>query len=78
MRVLGGRWRGRRLTVPAGIRPTQARVREALFSHWGDRVRGSRLLELYAGSAAVSFEALARGGGFGLAFDRCPRGQVWM
>lgn len=78
MRVLGGRWRGRRLTVPAGIRPTQARVREALFSHWGDRVRGSRLLELYAGSGAVSFEALSRGAGFALAIDRSSHAQVCM
>lgn len=78
MRVLGGRWRGRRLTAPAGVRPTQARVREALFSHWGDRVAGSRLLELYAGSGAVSFEALSRGAGFALAVDRSSRAEVCM
>lgn len=76
MKVLGGRWRGRRLMVPAGVRPTQARVREALFSHWGDRVTGCRLLELYAGSGAVSFEALSRGAGFALAVDRSSRAQV--
>lgn len=70
VRVLGGRWRGRRLAVPRGVRPTQARVREALFSRWGDRVVGGRLLELYAGSAAVSFEALSRGAGYALAVDR--------
>ena len=70
VRVLGGRWRGRRLAVPMGVRPTQGRVREALFSRWGDRVAGSRLLELYAGSAAVSFEALSRGAAFALAVDR--------
>ena len=73
VRVLGGRWRGRRLDVPAGVRPTQARVREALFSHWGERVAGCRLLELYAGSGAVSFEALSRGAGYVLAVDRSRR-----
>ena len=78
VRVLGGCWRGRRLAVPEGARPTQARVREALFSHWGDRVAGSRLLELYAGSGAVSFEALSRGAGFALAVDRSPRAEVCM
>lgn len=78
MKVLGGRWRGRRLAVPAGVRPTQARVREALFSRWGDRVAGSRLLELYAGSGAVSFEALSRGAAFALAVDRSPRAQACM
>ena len=78
MKVLGGRWRGRRLVAPAGVRPTQARVREALFSHWGDRVPGSRLLELYAGSGAVSFEALSRGAGFALAVDRSPAAHACM
>lgn len=78
MKVLGGRWRGRRLTAPAGVRPTQARVREALFSHWGDRVTGCRLLELYAGSGAVSFEALSRGAAFALAVDRSFRAQACM
>ncbi len=70
VRLLGGRWRGRRLETPAGIRPTQARVREALFSHWGDRTPGCRLLELYAGSGAVSLEALSRGANAALAVDR--------
>ena len=78
MKVLGGRWRGRRLMVPAGVRPTQARVREALFSHWGDRVPGSRLLELFAGSGAVSFEALSRGAGFALAVDRSSHAEACM
>lgn len=70
VKVLSGRWRGRRLKTPPGIRPTQARVREALFSHWGDRVPQCRFLELYAGSAAVSLEALSRGAGAALAVDR--------
>ena len=67
--MLGGRWRGRRLATPAGIRPTQARVREALFSHWGDRTLCCRFLELYAGSGCVSLEALSRGAGSALAID---------
>ena len=69
VRLLGGRWRGRRLETPKGARPTQARVREALFSHWGDRVRSCRLLELYAGSGCVSLEALSRGAGSAVAID---------
>ncbi len=69
IRILGGRWRGRVVTTPIGIRPTQARVREALFSHWGEHVKGARLLELYAGSACVSFEALSRGAASALALD---------
>jgi len=70
LRVLGGCWRGRRLIVPRNTRPTQARVREALFSRWAERVVDCRLLELYAGSGAVSFEALSRGAGVAVAVDR--------
>ncbi len=75
VKLLGGRWRGRRLATPAGIRPSQARVREALFSHWGDRVLCCRFLELYAGSGCVSLEALSRGAGSALAVD-WDRGAV--
>ncbi len=70
VRLLSGRWRGRRLRTPPGIRPTQARVREALFSHWGDRILRCRFLELCAGSGAVSLEALSRGANSALAVDR--------
>lgn len=47
--------------MPPGIRPTEARVREALFSIWGQRIRGARFLDLFAGSGAVGLEALSRG-----------------
>ena len=73
VKLLGGQWRGRRLETPAGIRPTQARVREALFSHWGDRIERCRFLELYAGSGSVSLEALSRGACSSLAVDRDRR-----
>ena len=61
LRIAGGAHRGRRLAVPQGARPTQDRVREALFSIWGERVRGARFLDLFAGSGAVGIEALSRG-----------------
>lgn len=70
--MLGGRWRGRRLRTPPDTRPTQARVREALFSHWGDRILRCRFLELYAGSGCVSLEALSRGAAAAVAID-CDR-----
>jgi len=47
--------------VPPGARPTEGRVREALFSIWGDRVRGAAVLDLFAGSGAVGLEAASRG-----------------
>jgi 16S rRNA (guanine966-N2)-methyltransferase len=60
-RILGGRWKGRTLKVPRGARPTSSRAREALFDILQDTVRGSRFLDLFAGSGAVGLEALSRG-----------------
>ena len=49
--------------TPAGllVRPTSDRVREALFDILGDRIRGARFLDLFAGSGAIGIEALSRG-----------------
>jgi 16S rRNA (guanine966-N2)-methyltransferase len=47
--------------VPAGARPSGARLREALYSIWGERVAGAQVLDLYAGSGGVGLEALSRG-----------------
>jgi len=61
--VVGGFVRGRRLGVPPGkgVRPTQDRIREALFSILGDTVEGSIVLDAFAGSGALGIEALSRG-----------------
>jgi 16S rRNA (guanine966-N2)-methyltransferase len=63
MRIIAGRWRGRRLAAPAGraTRPTSDRVREAWLSALQFDLPGSRVLELYAGSGALGLEALSRG-----------------
>lgn len=61
VRILGGSLQGRRLEVPARARPTESRVREALFSIWGGELPGSHFLDLFAGSGAVGLEALSRG-----------------
>lgn len=61
VRVAGGAFRGRGLAVPPGARPTEGRVREALFSIWADRLEGARVLDLFAGSGVVGLEALGRG-----------------
>lgn len=55
--------RGRRITAPSRsvMRPTQERVREALFSMLADRIRGCRFLDLFAGSGIVALEAWSRG-----------------
>ena len=60
MRITSGRLKGRVLKIPKGIRPTQEKVRKALFDILGD-VEGLAFLELFAGSGAVGLEALSRG-----------------
>ncbi len=63
MRVIAGIHRGRRLYGPGklALRPTSDRVREALFSIFGNRLANSRFLDLYAGTGAVGIEAVSRG-----------------
>lgn len=61
IRIVAGALRGRWVGVPDGIRPTSARVREAIASIWSDRIRDARVLELCAGSGAVGLEAWSRG-----------------
>jgi len=73
VRVTGGELRGRSLTVPPGARPTEGRVREALFSIWQDRLDGARVLDLFAGSGIVALEAVGRGALSALAVDDDPR-----
>ncbi|MDD5725263.1 MAG: 16S rRNA (guanine(966)-N(2))-methyltransferase RsmD [Candidatus Omnitrophica bacterium] len=60
MRITTGKYRNRKLHIPRGIRPTQDKVRKAVFDIMGD-ISGLGCLELYAGSGAVGFEALPRG-----------------
>jgi 16S rRNA (guanine966-N2)-methyltransferase len=56
--------------VPPGARPTEGRVREALFSIWSDRIENARVLDLFAGSGVVGLEALGRGALSVLAVDQ--------
>jgi 16S rRNA (guanine966-N2)-methyltransferase len=63
MRIIAGRWKGRRLNAlrVKGIRPTTDRVREAWMSALGSRIVGAHVLDLFAGSGALGLEALSRG-----------------
>jgi 16S rRNA (guanine966-N2)-methyltransferase len=74
MRVIAGRWGGRRLQSPPGAatRPTSDRVREALFSVLGGRVEDARVLDLFAGSGALGLEALSRGAAEATFVDSAP------
>ena len=61
--ITGGALRSRRVPTPPGraVRPTPARVKEALFSILGSRVHDARVLDLFAGTGALGFESLSRG-----------------
>jgi 16S rRNA (guanine966-N2)-methyltransferase len=74
VRVVAGRFGGRRLRAPRGraVRPTSDRVREALFSMLGP-LDGVRVLDLYAGSGALAIEALSRGAATATLVERDPR-----
>ncbi len=63
MRVIAGRYKGRRLSCPRGqhIRPIPDRLKEALFNILGREVEGARVLDLCAGTGAMGIEALSRG-----------------
>jgi 16S rRNA (guanine(966)-N(2))-methyltransferase RsmD len=59
MRITTGEYKGRRIKIIPGIRPTQEKVRKALFDIIGN-IEGLTFLELFAGSGAVGFEAISR------------------
>jgi 16S rRNA (guanine966-N2)-methyltransferase len=75
MRIVGGRLGGRALGAPKSqaIRPTADRLRESLFNilahAFGDPVSNARVLDLFAGTGALGFEALSRGASFVLFVD---------
>jgi 16S rRNA (guanine966-N2)-methyltransferase len=63
LRIIAGEFKGRRLNAPAGrsVRPTGDRVKEAWFSILQQSIPDARVIDLYAGSGALGFEALSRG-----------------
>jgi len=78
MRIISGSARGRRLAefAGSGIRPTSDRAREAIFSILLSRyksLQNMRVLELFAGSGALSLEALSRGAKSALLVDSSPQ-----
>ncbi|MCI0650485.1 MAG: 16S rRNA (guanine(966)-N(2))-methyltransferase RsmD [Planctomycetes bacterium] len=74
IRIVAGHLRGRMLEVPPGttVRPMRERIREALFAMLGDRVRGARVLDLFAGSGALACEAMSRGAVRALVVEKNP------
>ena len=63
LRIIGGRWRSRKLAFPdvEGLRPTPDRVRETVFNWLQSMVPGAYCLDLFSGSGVLGLEALSRG-----------------
>ena len=73
MRIVAGSLKGRAILAPEGqnTRPTSDRARQAIFNvlehaSWGEGLQGARVMDIYAGSGALGFEALSRGAAFAL------------
>ncbi|MDP9103673.1 MAG: 16S rRNA (guanine(966)-N(2))-methyltransferase RsmD [Pseudomonadota bacterium] len=85
MRIVSGRFRGRTLVAPQGqaTRPTADRARQAMFdvlahAPWAVDLEGARVIDLFAGSGGLGFEALSRGAAFALFVetDEAARGAI--
>lgn len=78
MRIVGGRFKGRVLKSPCSdkVRPTSDRLRETIFNilahAYGSPAEGARVIDLFAGTGAMGFEALSRGAAFALLVDNSP------
>ena len=65
LRIIGGQWRSRQLPFPdvQGLRPTTDRIRETVFNWLQPYLGTAKVLDVFAGSGALGFEALSRGAG---------------
>jgi 16S rRNA (guanine966-N2)-methyltransferase len=75
MRITGGKSARRILKVPKGleVRPTPDLVKQAVFNSLGSRVVGATVLELFAGTGALSLECLSRGAASAVCVEKSPR-----
>jgi 16S rRNA (guanine966-N2)-methyltransferase len=85
MRIVSGKLKGRAIVAPEGLgtRPTSDRARQAVFNvlehaAWAEPLAGMRVMDLFAGSGALGFEAMSRGAGFALFVetDETARGVI--
>ena len=87
MRIIGGKYKGTGLTsvgkgdVSAHLRPTSDRVRESIFNllingGYGDPITDARVLDLFAGTGALGFEALSRGAAYALFIDEGAKARA--
>jgi 16S rRNA (guanine966-N2)-methyltransferase len=85
MRIVAGKLKGRAIVAPEGLgtRPTSDRARQAIFNvlehaAWAEPFQGARVMDLFAGSGALGFEAMSRGAAFALFVetDEDARGAI--
>jgi 16S rRNA (guanine966-N2)-methyltransferase len=85
MRITSGRFRGKAIAAPPGLtsRPTSDRARQAIFNilenaAWSAPLHDARVMDLFAGSGALGFEAISRGAAFCLFVetDEAARGAI--
>ena len=85
MRIVAGKLKGRAIVAPEGqgTRPTSDRARQAIFNvlehaAWAEPLVGARVMDLFAGSGALGFEAMSRGAAFCLFVetDEAARGAI--
>lgn len=74
LRIIGGKWRSRKIIFPVieGVRPTPNKVRETLFNWLAPYITDAQCIDLFAGSGALSFEALSRGAVHCVSIDSSP------
>ena len=72
VRIIGGKWRGKKLSFPsiAGLRPTPDRIRETVFNWLQFELQGARVLDLFAGSGVFGLEALSRGAAYAVFVEK--------
>ena len=75
LRIIGGSWRGRKLSFPdgEGLRPTTDRVRETVFNWLRGELAGARCLDLFTGSGALGLEALSQGAAHCVFVEKNPQ-----
>ena len=72
LRIIAGKWRRQLIYFSEleGLRPTQDRIRETLFNWLMPSIQGARVLDCFAGSGALGFEAASRGAATVVMLDR--------